>query len=256
MAADCEGEIAHCMKAAFTSRIETEAPPQDFLFERFPKWTLAHWCIVIFAASFLILAMHPEARLNDFDVPNGAEPVRVARWLAARSTFSDPFAALPTGTTAHVAPVYPFLYSLVLRAFGTGYRALLTAWACNVAFFALQMGLLLALSYQLHLGALPGIIAAALGTFSLHTPIDTRTECFLAGALLLVSYLLTDRAFGEKNIALSFVAGGLWGVLILTNPVMVVLLLAWPLCFLLQHRAAPIGYLRRSAVIVGLALLI
>src|SRR2546430_1525084 len=131
-------------------RFAAEAPPRDFLLERFPKWTLAHWCTVVAAVSFLVLATLPEARLNDFDVPTGGESVRIARSLAFHGTFADPFATIKTGVTAHIAPAYPFLYSLVLRLFGTHYTALLILWAASLACLALQLGLLPLLSHRLH----------------------------------------------------------------------------------------------------------
>jgi hypothetical protein len=229
---------------------------QDHLLEKFPTWTLAHWCVIVFALSFLILVLLPETRLHDVDVSNGAETVRVARSLASRGTFADPFPVIPTGPTAHVAPVYPFLYSAVIRMFGTGYTALRVVWTLNVAFFALQMALLPLLSYRLHLGVLAGIIAAALGTFSLYAPIDTRWESFFAGTLLLVGYVLSDRVSRDETILTTIIAGGLWGILILTNPVLVLLLIAWLLCLLLQSRPLRARYLRRVAVILGLAMLI
>jgi len=235
---------------------DVEARPQDRLLEKFPKWTLAHWCVIVFAVSFLILAVLPETRLNDFDVPNGAETVRVARSLASRAAFADPFPLMATGTTAHVAPVYPFLYSLVIRMFGTGYTALRIVWTLNVAAFALQMALLPVLSYRLHLGVLAGILAAALGTFSLYAPIDTRWESFFAGTLLLVAYLLSDLVFRDGTITTTIITGGLWGVLILTNPVVVLLLPAWLLCLPLRSRPLSVSHLRRAAVILSLAILI
>jgi len=245
------------MEAAFTSRIETEVLPRDFLFEKFPTWTLPHWCIVVFAVSFLILAVLPEGRLNELTVPTGGENIRVARSLAFSGAFADPFATMKTGTTAHVAPAYPFLYSLALRMFGTGYVALLTLWALNVGFFSFQMGLLPLLSHRLHLGVLPGILAAALGTFSLYSPIDTRWESFLVGLLLLLTFFATERSFYRPSAAASVFAGIFWGVLILTNPVLGFLLLAWPLCwFFAQPKAERGKAARRVALIVALALLI
>ena len=203
------------------------------------------------------MALLPEGRLNDFEVPFGAEPVRVARSLAVHGAFADPFAVMPTGPTAHLAPVYPFLYSMILRLFGTGYTALWIAWVCDLACFALQMGLLPLLSYRLHLGAFPGVVAAALGTFSLYAPIDTRWESFFAGTLLLFAYLLTDRAFRNQNLWLSLAAGALWGIAVLTNPVTVLLLLAWPLCFVFyQTRSERPKMPQRVGVIVVAALLI
>ena len=247
-------------QTTFIDRIhQTEAPtpPQDFLLQKFPTWTLAHWCVTVFAVSFLILALLPEGRLNDFEVPLGAESVRVARALAARGAFADPFAVRPTGSTAHLAPVYPFLYSIVLRLVGTGYAALRIAWVFNLACFALQMGLLPLLSYRLRLGVFPGVIAAVLGTFSLYAPIDTRWESFFAGTLFLVAYLLTGRAFHSESIGSSIAAGALWGVVILTNPATVLLLIAWPLCFALyQTRSERHKNIQRLAFLICTALLV
>jgi hypothetical protein len=239
------------------SPISEEAPPRDFLLKHFPKWTLAHWCVVMAAASFLILAVLPEGRLNDFDVPTGGENVRVARSLAFHGTFANPFSTMNTGMTAHVAPVYPFLYSLVLRGFGTGYTALLTLWAVNVSFLALQFGLLPLLSLRLHLGVLPGILAAILGAFSLYAPIDTRWESFLAGLLLLLAFLFSERAFRSKHRYEALLAGALWGFVVLTNPVTVLLLAAWPLVLILtQPKPERARAIRLFSVMAGVALLI
>ena len=240
------------------SQRQAAAPSQDFLLQKFPKWTLPHWCIVVFAASVLFLALLPEGRLQDIDVPNGAETVRVARSVAAHGTFADPFAALPTGPTAHVAPVYPFLYSLILRTCGTGYAALLVAWSLNLAFLALTLALLPVVSHRLRLGVATGIVAAALGTFSLYAPIDTRWESFLAGLLLLLAYSPTARALQAEKLAATFAAGALWGILILTNPVAVLLLLAWPLCFSLLRPSAgrSNGWKHFALVLVTAALVV
>jgi hypothetical protein len=211
----------------------TSGPPaQDHLLARFPKWTLSHWCVTVAAVSFLILALLPEGRLNDFDISNGAENVRVARSLASHRTFADPFAALPTGTTAHVPPIYPLLYAAFLRTLGTGYPALLSLWAVNVAFFAAQMGLLPLLSHRMGFGILPGIVAAFLGTLSLYSPIDTRWECFFTGLLLMLAFLATERSLTSKSFRGTLAAGALWGILILTNPVLILLMLFWPLVWI------------------------
>jgi len=231
--------------------------PRDLLVERFPKWTLPHWCIIITAASFLLLIFLPDGRLNEFEVSSGSEAVLVARSLAANGTFSDPFATLKTGPTAHVAPVYPFLYSLVLRAFGTGHSALQVGWACNVFCFALQMGLLPLLSSRLQVGILPGIVAGLLGTLSLHSPIDTRWEPFLAGLLLLLAFLATERSLATRSRPATIAAGAFWGFSILTNPVLIVLLVGWPLCWICAHSPQERAKcIRRSVVIAGFALLI
>jgi hypothetical protein len=234
-----------------------QAAPRDLLVERFPRWTLAHCCIIVTVASFLVLTLLPEGRLNEFEVSSGSEAVLVARSLAANGTFADPFATMKTGGTAHVAPVYPFLYSLILRIFGTGHTALQVAWACNVFCFALQMGLLPLLSSRLRLGILPGVVAAFLGTFSLHAPIDTRWESFLAGLLLLLAFLATERSLVIASPSTALTAGALWGISILTNPVLILLLVVWPVFWICaQHARDRAKCVRRSIIIAGLALLI
>lgn len=239
-----------------TPRTETRFAP-DFLLQKFPKWTIPHWCVLVFAVSFVLLTLFPEGRLNEFEVPNAAETARVARSLAAHGTFANPFVTLQTGPTAHVAPVYPFLYSLIIRLFGTGRAAVLVAWAFNVACLALQMALLPLVSYRLNRGILPGIIAAALGTFSLYAPIDTRWECFLAGTLLLLAYRLTDRALQNHTLTATLTVGVVWGVAFLTNPVAVLLLVAWLFCFLWSpYSQTRPERLRRSLSIIGVALLV
>lgn len=232
-----------------------DALSRDILLAKYPKWTLAHWCILITAASFLLLTLLPEGRLNDLgDVPS-SEAVLVARSLAANGTFANPFVSMKTGVTAHVAPAYPFLYSLVLRALGPGHAALQVAWACNVAFFALQMGLLPLLSARLQFGILPGIVAAFLGTVSLYSPIDTRWESFLAGLLLMLAFLGTQRALHSRGWTIIVATGALWGVLILTNPVAILLLAAWPICWIWSQPRPQRGTsLARAAIMVVLAL--
>jgi 4-amino-4-deoxy-L-arabinose transferase-like glycosyltransferase len=239
------------------SEIAPEPSSRDFLLERFPAWTLAHWCVITGAICFIALTLLPDGRLTDFEVPSGGETVRVARSLATTGAFADPFVSMRTGATAHVAPVYPFLYSLVLRMFGTGYLALRIFWACNVGFFALQMGLLPLLSWRLHMSPLIGIVAAVLGTLSLHTPIDTRWESFLAGLLLLWSFLAIEYSFSHSARVATLGAGLLCGILILTNPVLVLLLPVWPLCWILaQPKGQRLPRVRRCCLIAAVAVIV
>ena len=212
--------------------------------------------MTLFATIFLIVALLPEGRLNDFELPLGSESVRVARSLALRGAFADPFAVMSTGPTAHLAPVYPFLYSVILRLLGAGSAAVHVAWVFNLACVALQLGLLPLAASRIGIGVSPGIIGGVLGTISLYTPIDTRWESFFAGSLLLLAYLLTDKAFGSQNLGLSAAAGALWGAVILTNPVLVLLLIAWPLIWVFcRARSERRKGMQRLVLLVSAALL-
>lgn len=228
------------------------------------SWSLPRLCALVFGASFIafacfmslvLLLMVLDGRLNDLTVGNAGENVRVARSLAATGAFADPFVVQRTGPTAHVAPVYPFLFSLVLRALGTGHAALLVLWACNVAFLALQMALLPLLSSRLGLGALPGLLAAGLGCISLHGEMYSGWECFLTGALLMLACLLTDDLALWRRWSGAALLGVLWGILILTNPVTLLLLAAWPVVKILaQPRSARPALAARFALMVAAAL--
>src|SRR5216684_1072972 len=51
-----------------------------------------------------------------------SEVEHVAMSLARDGSFGSPY-RIPTGPTAHVAPIYPFVLSFAYRLFGTGIEA-------------------------------------------------------------------------------------------------------------------------------------
>lgn len=243
----------------------TERGAPDEPLRKIPSATnLPRICLLVFCASFIVFAFSVGlmlvilllgGRLGDMVAPNAGECVRVARSLAAHGTFADPFITLRTGPTAHVAPVYPFLFSLILRALGTGFAAFLALWTWNVAMLALQMALLPLLSSRLGLGALPGLLAAALGCIALRDVVGLGWECFLAGALLITACLITDTIALWQRWTGAALLGVLWGILMLTNPVTLLLLAAWPAAKILTqpraNRAAPAA---RFSLMVAAAL--
>ncbi len=234
-------------------QIDSNCNRRDRLFPKPSAWGLIHTCVATGVLSFFILALLPEARLADLSVPFGGENVRVARSLVVNGTFADPFATLKTGVTAHVAPVYPFIYSLFLRAFGTGYVALLVLWVLSLACLAGQMALLPLLSWRLRLGVLPGLLAAGLGSVSLFAPVDTHWENFFTGTLLLLFLLALEDSFSKDHSWWRAVGLGVCaGIIILTNPVAVLLVLAWPLCLLLARPRGERGglFVRFAAIVV------
>jgi hypothetical protein len=191
-------------------------------------WKPHHVCILLFALSFFVIAIHPASLLRGKEVPHTGEAVRVARSLVQHGTFANPFSAHDTGETAHVAPVYPFFYATLLKIFGTGYPALLILWGLNIAFLATQMAPLPWHTSRLGFGMTPGVIAGVIGAVSVHTGVDASWECFLVGLFLMIVSYLTLRVQNWSTIRRAFLLGLVWGVLVLTNPVMVLLLLTWP----------------------------
>ncbi len=191
------------------------------------------------------------------EIPHTGEAVRVARSLVEHGTFANPFSARDTGETAHVAPVYPFFYATLLKIFGTGYPALLILWGINIAFLAMQMALLPWLTSRLGFGMMPGILAGAIGAVSVHTGVDASWECFLVGLFLMIVSYLTLRVQNWSTIRRAILLGLVWGVLVLTNPVMVLLLLTWPAVMIGAQPPADRKVMSmRAAVMLGAAMLI
>ena len=80
---------------------------------------------------------------------------------------------------------------------------------------------------------------------------DTGWECFLAGALLMLACLLTDDLALWRRWSGAALLGALWGILILTNPVTLLLLAAWPVVKILTHSRA-----NRAALAARFALMV
>lgn len=189
------------------------------------KWTLRHTCAAVFVVCFCLLAIRPEAALFGRGIPESGEEVRVARSIAFHGTFENPFVAGNTGETAHVAPVYPLLYAAYIKVFGTGYAAQIMLGALTVALFALQLALLPWIADRLGLHPGVGIAAATLGVLSAHELLDGSWDQYFTGLLLLLAFALV---LETKTIRWAALTGLLWGTIILTNPVALLLLMTWP----------------------------
>src|SRR5260370_38936332 len=122
-----------------------------------------HLAILIFALSFLIYPFSPQGSPTIYNLAQPGEVARVSRSVAERGTFGDPFSAIPTGFTAHVAPAYVFVYAAVAKLFGMGRVGAITLWSLNVGFLALQFPLLPVLSELLGVGALLSVLARVFG---------------------------------------------------------------------------------------------
>ena len=104
--------------------------------------------------------------------PKNVEPSNVAIALATTGHFSNPFQMAATGLTAHVAPVYPFLLSLLYRGVG-GAGFSVAKHLLAIFLVSLQYALMPHASRLLSLprvtGILGGFTAALLPRASLET---------------------------------------------------------------------------------------
>jgi hypothetical protein len=213
------------------------------------RWPLRRVAFLVFAASFVIYAVSPQGRPRFSDLAKGAEISRVALSVARDGSFANPFYPLPTGYTAHAAPVYVLLYALVAKMFGIGWMGSRVLWALNVGFLALQLALMPVLSERLGLGVAPGIVAAALAVIVQPYRVLQEWESLFTGALLIALCVMTLRYFkmpGDWRRSLLF--GLAWGVAILANPESVLLLFAWPHIAAMENSREMLSRARRAMV--------
>ena len=155
---------------------------------------------------------------------NVYEPTKVALSLANHGSFADPF-LIPTGPTAHVAPAFPLILSVVYRIFGdgeageTGKRVL----TCFVS--SLQYALLPWLAGVFGLAPSVGLAAALFGTvlpLQRYAESASSWESPWAAVLLMILSAMTS----EPKIRARFGpiwtgaiwTGAVWGVALLFAP--------------------------------------
>ena len=183
--------------------------------------------------------------------PENVEPSNVAIALATTGHFSNPFQMAATGLTAHVAPVYPFLLSLLYRGVGSaGFsvaKHLFAIFLVSLQYAFLPYAVRL-LSLPRVTGILGGFTAALLPRASLET--EGGQEAVLAGlaCLILVSLTVAHFRRDDADLLRGLGPGIGWGVMFLISPVFIVVLAG--LLLVLPHR------LRSSALIIFCSLLV
>lgn len=200
------------------------------------KWPTEYWTLLIFAAAVIIRLLIALATHAFSGIPLG-EAFNVAKSIASTGHFANPY-AVPTGPTAHVAPVYPYLMSGAIRFFGdgAGMHVFLTVAAiiCSSAVWAS----LPFLARRLGLPAIVGIIGGSLGAadpLPHYTELDGNWESLVAalGVAWLVAAVYGYRAHMPYRAALWLGLAG--GALTLTNTASVTILAACSLwLFLMQ----------------------
>jgi hypothetical protein len=143
-----------------------------------------------------------------------AEMEKIARSLATHGTFADPY-FLPTGPTAHHAPIYPFLLSLVFRLFGYGAAAACATALMNFALAAFQWALVPRIADQAGLPRSVGIATALAGTLVPYRFVkEVKWEAPLVGAAIALLVLLTLRWWQSRtpSVLQTLGIGAAWGV--------------------------------------------
>jgi len=174
----------------------------------------------------LVVALH---RYRVIEQP---EMVEIGKTLAATGKFADPFPT-PTGTTAICPPAYPFLLSLIYRAFGFNTTAQLFIQCLTGCAAALQFALLpwfaICLGFPRAVGIYSGLAGAAI-PFWFWVETKGSYDTLLTSLFLLVLLaVFADRTI-VRRAPLPRWYGLAWGVTLLFAPAFVTVLAA--LCLL------------------------
>ncbi len=191
--------------------------------------------ILLFVFAWLVgLAgsVHP----GTFGFGRGFEMASVARCLAERGTFANPFYPSITGPSAFVPPLYPLFLAALVKVFGGPLPGALIA---SIAFNAITAGLLPRLSKILIQDARPGILAGCLWITAM--PLMPEWDVSWTIACLVLSCVFTSRSIAAPrgpNVSNVLAAGLLGGIISVLNPVALLPFALW-LGFLLYSRGRP-----------------
>ncbi len=190
-------------------------------------------------------------------VPFDNEAGNIANALAQGRGFSDVFRK-PTGPTAWLAPVYPALLGGIFRVFGAfTYRAFLAAALLNCAFSAAATVPLFFSARRVG-GTGVAALAAWVWAFSpggVMLPFEWIWDTSLS-VLLLTTIVWATLEIAEVTSNWKWAAyGALWGLALLTNPAIGILLPFFLLWLAMQKRDRTTGGWRRPAIAAGVAIL-
>lgn len=173
--------------------------------------------IIIFAA--VLIRWHPTTdnagRVNNL----GYESLQTAYSLAHGYGFANPFYGALSGPTAHLAPVFPFFVSGVIRVLGDGRSALyVIGWMGTLA-AAFQFSLWPFAARRLGMGFASGVLAAGVWLL-IGLPPRTVWEADYVAALVIVLSMLMYKVLTERcSQRYMLIVAAMWGLTILASPV-------------------------------------
>ena len=161
--------------------------------------------------------------LGAFNVPPNGEMTAVAESIAATSVFGNPN-RVPSGPTAHVAPVYPYLLAGLLKATGpVSFRPFVTTLNIVVAslLWAALPRVVVDLSLSRRSGLLAGIFGA-LNPINHWVELNGYWESTLSALCLLglVGFTFRRRTTWTRPSHAAAI-GAIWGLAVLLQPAVV-----------------------------------
>lgn len=151
---------------------------------------------------------------------SSGEPDLIAKSLAETGVFGNPYRSFPTGPTSHAPPFYPYLLSLIFRAFGYGVEARFVTLSLSALMASAQYGLLPLLAARIGLPVWIGGLAGLLGAmipFRVVTELTSLEAPYGVTAWILV-LMLTITWMRGPSPTRSLTCGTAWGFLLLIIP--------------------------------------
>ncbi len=164
--------------------------------------------LALFLAGFSWTILQVPLNLHAAGFGQPFELTTVAGNLAASGEFRDPF-GIATGPTAHVAPVYTWIFTAAIKVFGEPNRVIVAMIFLNAVLFGCAAALLPVVSRWVYGGIAPGIaggfLLAAAGW------LIPQWEAALSSVLFLIAALAIMRG--------GAMSAGWWaGACLLANP--------------------------------------
>ncbi len=147
----------------------------------------------------------------------------VAVSLVQTGQFANPY-DLPTGPTAHLPPIPPFLLSLIYRLFGLTLAAGYVSWLLRMATYSVMYAMLPWLAGKFGAGRQAGLLGGIAGALTPQWPGYGEALTAIVLGLLLLAFL--RRWTRARSTARSSVLLGLaWGAAFHLQPVLLTVLL-------------------------------
>lgn len=204
--------------------------------------------------------VHARPAASSRGVLNGFETVQIATSIATGKGFSSPL-AFPSGPTAWLTPVFPYLLAGVFKLFGVGsFASELVIKSLDALFSSLVCVPLVALGKRV--GApVAGVLSAWFWAFlpgsilySIVWVWDTSLTALCLAVLLYFTLVLPELA--ERRHWLAY--GALWAFSVLTNPILLSALPGFALLAIYRARSNNSLWLRNAlaaslVLVVGIA---
>jgi hypothetical protein len=198
---------------------------------RLDRVSLRTFCLAIFCIALAVRLSAIFTLKLHYQWPVPVEWENIARNLALTGEFANPYPS-PTGPTAHSAPAYPFLLSLMFRAAGVSPEGRLGCIVLNAVLASMAYALLPLLSAAAGLPVLVGTAAGVLGAIRPRVSSElvlVTGDTQLRALSWIAMHLVTLCWFrGNTASAVRWLAyGACWGAAFHVDPVLLPVCLFW-----------------------------